>query len=453
MSCLSHTKPLVPCFRQHDMSSTHDVIMLSKTAISNLQTVLGQRSGLRAEPKFDIKRWWRSKTQQWECTDTSYQAQLAIWIRSVGKDTVTEELPALTPWETGEGMEEIKEGGMNKIRWWEAKMLFSNSYHFTTLSAYAQYADELKLLSEQFSNRFIDFKKLGDCFNLFATATKKRYPDHRVFVNVHRSLTEGGHVPNLIRAGGRPCSSYEEEVLQEVADDPSISNVIVGTLHSFKSVDCVTNEDEATNYPTDFLNSLDVPDLPPHNLQLKVGSVVIMLRNLNQPKLCNGTQGKFKEPVYRALQYTLEENSLPYSTVTLWCAELKRGRKSTKDDSRSDCLRGAADKSAAQAESSNLSNIEHRAVIKYFVKKGKTPKEIFEDMVSVLQESTPSYTMVKKWARLFQQGRESCEDNPRPGRPVTVVTEENVRKIEKLVLADQRIKLWKIAEELQISKE
>ncbi|GBP80870.1 Putative uncharacterized protein FLJ37770 [Eumeta japonica] len=99
------------------------------------------------------------------------------------------------------------------------------------------------------------------------------------------------------------------------------------------------------------------------------------------------------------------------------------------------------------------SNIEHRAVIKYFVKKGKTPKEIFEDMVSVLQESAPSYTMVKKWARLFQQGRESCEDDPRPGRPVTVVTEENVRKIEILVLADRRIKLWQIAEELQISKE
>ncbi|GBO99655.1 Putative uncharacterized protein FLJ37770 [Eumeta japonica] len=86
-------------------------------------------------------------------------------------------------------------------------------------------------------------------------------------------------------------------------------------------------------------------------------------------------------------------------------------------------------------------------------KERKNAKEIFEDMVSVLQESAPSYTMVKKWARLFQQGRESCEDDPRPGRPVTVVTEENVRKIEKLVLADRRIKLWQIAEELQISKE
>ncbi|GBP17683.1 Putative uncharacterized protein FLJ37770 [Eumeta japonica] len=104
------------------------------------------------------------------------------------------------------------------------------------------------------------------------------------------------------------------------------------------------------------------------------------------------------------------------------------------------------------AESSNLGNIEYRAVIKYFVKKGKTPKEIFEDMVLVLQESAPSYTMVKKWARSFQQERESCEDDPRPGRLVTVVTEENVRKIKKFVLADRRIKLWQIAEELQISK-
>ncbi|XP_068618716.1 ATP-dependent DNA helicase PIF1-like [Battus philenor] len=69
-----------------------------------------------------------------------------------------------------------------------------------------------------------------------------------------------------------------------------VQNQIVGTLYSFKSIDCVTNAEEATNYPTEFLNSLDVPDLPPHNLQLEVGSVVIMTRNLNQPKLCNGTR-------------------------------------------------------------------------------------------------------------------------------------------------------------------
>ncbi|CAB3223043.1 unnamed protein product [Arctia plantaginis] len=64
-----------------------------------------------------------------------------------------------------------------------------------------------------------------------------------------------------------------------------IQNKIIETMHSFKSIDCVTNEDEATNYPIEFLNSFDVPGLPPQNLRLKVGSVVIMLRNINQPKL------------------------------------------------------------------------------------------------------------------------------------------------------------------------
>ena len=74
-----------------------------------------------------------------------------------------------------------------------------------------------------------------------------------------------------------------------------IQNQIIGTLHSFKSIDCVTTEDEATNYPSEFLNSLDVPGLPPHNLQLKIGSVVMMLQNLNQPKLGNGTHLMMKK--------------------------------------------------------------------------------------------------------------------------------------------------------------
>ncbi|UYV63003.1 hypothetical protein LAZ67_2002808 [Cordylochernes scorpioides] len=77
-----------------------------------------------------------------------------------------------------------------------------------------------------------------------------------------------------------------------------IQNEIIGTMHSFKYIDCVTNADvAATNYPIEFLNSLDLPGLPPHNLRLKVGSIVIMLRNINQPKLCNGTHLVVSEEV------------------------------------------------------------------------------------------------------------------------------------------------------------
>lgn len=44
------------------------------------------------------------------------------------------------------------------------------------------------------------------------------------------------------------------------------------------------------NFPTEFLNSLDISGLPPHSLALKVGVPIIMLRNLNPPRLCNGTR-------------------------------------------------------------------------------------------------------------------------------------------------------------------
>ncbi|GBP32132.1 hypothetical protein EVAR_80899_1 [Eumeta japonica] len=99
------------------------------------------------------------------------------------------------------------------------------------------------------------------------------------------------------------------------------------------------------------------------------------------------------------------------------------------------------------AESSNLSNIEHRAVIKYFVKKGKTPKEIFEDMVSVLQQrwSKNGLAYFNKDERAVKMILAGASCNGSGGG--------NVRKIEKLVLADRTIKLWQIAEELQISKE
>ncbi|GBP88693.1 hypothetical protein EVAR_79075_1 [Eumeta japonica] len=78
-------------------------------------------------------------------------------------------------------------------------------------------------------------------------------------------------------------------------------------------------------------------------------------------------------------------------------------------------IRGAADKSAAQV----------------LRKERKTPKEILKTWYQFFRNLRLVYDG-QKWARLFQQGRESCEDDPRPGRPVTVVTEENVRKSKNL---------------------
>ncbi|XP_041350779.1 protein GVQW3-like [Gigantopelta aegis] len=98
-------------------------------------------------------------------------------------------------------------------------------------------------------------------------------------------------------------------------------------------------------------------------------------------------------------------------------------------------------------------DISHRAVIRYFGLTGLTPKEIHEDMVITLGEDTPLYSMVKKWAAEFKHGRESLEDDPRPGRPVTVTTQKTIAKIHDIIIADRRVTKRYIATELGISQE
>ncbi|CAH1106652.1 unnamed protein product [Psylliodes chrysocephalus] len=76
-------------------------------------------------------------------------------------------------------------------------------------------------------------------------------------------------------------------------------------LRIYTSVDSATNQDYVVNCPPEFLNSLDLPGLPPHNLQLKVGSVVIMLRNINQQRLCNGAPLAIKKLLNNVIEATI----------------------------------------------------------------------------------------------------------------------------------------------------
>jgi ATP-dependent DNA helicase PIF1 len=64
-----------------------------------------------------------------------------------------------------------------------------------------------------------------------------------------------------------------------------IQHLLPGYLVSSKSIDTVCDATEAVNYLTEFLNSLDLPSKPSYNLQLKVGSLVILLHNLNPLRL------------------------------------------------------------------------------------------------------------------------------------------------------------------------
>lgn len=69
-----------------------------------------------------------------------------------------------------------------------------------------------------------------------------------------------------------------------------ILNKISETAATYKSIDTVMRDEDAVNYPVEFLNSLDVPGFPPHLLKLKIGVPIILLRNIDPPRLCNGTR-------------------------------------------------------------------------------------------------------------------------------------------------------------------
>ncbi|KAL0884101.1 hypothetical protein ABMA27_016120 [Loxostege sticticalis] len=100
-----------------------------------------------------------------------------------------------------------------------------------------------------------------------------------------------------------------------------------------------------------------------------------------------------------------------------------------------------------------MMKFEHRAVIKFLSKEGNTPTQIRERMLKVFGDSSPSEFVIKFWSKQFKHGRESLEDDPRSGRPISAVTADNVEKVKNLILADRRIKQWEIARDVGISKE
>ena len=71
-----------------------------------------------------------------------------------------------------------------------------------------------------------------------------------------------------------------------------------GEARVYASADTVstivdTSQEELANYSTEFINSLTPSRMPPHLLTLKIGCLIMLLRNLNTKKgRCNGIRLK-----------------------------------------------------------------------------------------------------------------------------------------------------------------
>lgn len=80
---------------------------------------------------------------------------------------------------------------------------------------------------------------------------------------------------------------------------------IPGAVTTYLSIDTVMDPEQAVLYPTEFLNALELPGMSPHKLELKIGSPILLLRNIDTPKLCNGTRLCVKQLMPNVIQATI----------------------------------------------------------------------------------------------------------------------------------------------------
>ncbi|XP_042895824.2 ATP-dependent DNA helicase PIF1-like [Parasteatoda tepidariorum] len=86
-------------------------------------------------------------------------------------------------------------------------------------------------------------------------------------------------------------NKVNENILSRVPGEEVISySIDKATLYGVDKSD--GREEEATlRYSIEYLNSINLPGLPPHQLKLKVGCIVMLIRNISiVDGLCNGTR-------------------------------------------------------------------------------------------------------------------------------------------------------------------
>ncbi|UYV74812.1 hypothetical protein LAZ67_12001111 [Cordylochernes scorpioides] len=66
-------------------------------------------------------------------------------------------------------------------------------------------------------------------------------------------------------------------------------------------------------------------------------------------------------------------------------------------------------------------------------------------------EATLDRSNVYRWYKMFSEGREDVNDEERAGRPSTSTTDEKFNEVEKIILANRRITVREVAEDLNLS--
>ncbi|UYV69042.1 DAAM2 [Cordylochernes scorpioides] len=92
-----------------------------------------------------------------------------------------------------------------------------------------------------------------------------------------------------------------------------------------------------------------------------------------------------------------------------------------------------------------------KTCIKFCVKNEIKCADAFRMLTVAYGEATLDRSNVYRWYKMFSEGREDVNDEERAGRPSTSTTDEKINEVEKMILANRRITVREVAEDLNIS--
>ncbi|KAG5324184.1 POL5 protein, partial [Acromyrmex heyeri] len=96
--------------------------------------------------------------------------------------------------------------------------------------------------------------------------------------------------------------------------------------------------------------------------------------------------------------------------------------------------------------------MEQRSAIKFCVRNGISAAETLRMCQKAYGDGALSQARVFAWHRMFKEGRESVQDEPRAGRPSTSTDVIHVQKIQDLVLANRRLTVRDLTDLVGISE-
>jgi transposase len=85
----------------------------------------------------------------------------------------------------------------------------------------------------------------------------------------------------------------------------------------------------------------------------------------------------------------------------------------------------------------NAATCELRSVIRFLNAKNIKPVDIHRQICEVYGENAMSDSMVRRWMRLFNEGRTNVHDEERTGRP-SLISDVLVQEIEKKIHENRR---------------